>query len=676
MPPEVSNLIAAITTLVSSLNEQSGVPSNSVLNQDPRFNSDKTKVNSNIYLPVKLGEIKESDEAWNTISKIFAKTQLSAPNTPEPVASPAAAPVFPSTTEVVRENNISSFERETILTPVSVETKSPIINFEGFDKNFDILSNAIKGLSTPTPQPIIEVISPPVASPIINLQSPEVSIPAGPDFTSLISAINAPVASPIINLQSPEVSIPAGPDFNPLISTINTPVASPIINLQSPEVNTPAGPDFNPLISAINKPVASPIINLQAPEVASPIINLQIPKVASPIINLQSPEVSIPAGPDFNPLISAINKPVTSPIINLQSPEVSIPAGPDFNPLISAINKPVASPIINLQSPELPSISSPDIDFNSIADLINSPIVSPVINLQGPEVYIPAAPSLIPALELINKPAMAPIINLQSPAIPSISSPDINLSNLSGIMEKTVMAPVINLESPDISIPPSTNFIPIIDAISKPAAASIINLQSPEPLAPPTELERLVLPANTFTIPETNIDSVAESISNIKLPATAPVISFSINDGSVDLLKNLTSKISQTLTDNSRYFEYNGDKVVGLMSDLTEQKPLKPAAVNPQVTVITPSQEMPAPVFNVQVPKQDTTYTRGTYEELKVQTQLLSKIADKTGITVPQASNTNNSTVNQSIDNPPVGVPLFSSTKNNLLNFDIVGQSI
>ena len=144
----------------------------------------------------------------------------------------------------------------------------------------------------------------------------------------------------------------------------------------------------------------------------------------------------------------------------------------------------------------------------------------------------------------------------------------------------------------------------------------------------------------------------------------------------MDLLKNISSKISQTLTENGRYFEYNGDKVGDLISDLADQKPLKPSAVTPQITVITPSQEMPTPVFNIQVPKQDNTYIKGTYEELKVQTQLLSKIADKTGIEVPQASNTNNSTVNQSIDNPPVGVPLFSSTRNNLLNFDIVGQSI
>ena len=539
MPPDVSNLIAALTTLVSSLNEQSGVPNNLGLNEDPRFNSDKTRVKSDIYIPIKLGEIEENDRAWNTISKIFAKTQLSAPSAPEPVISPAVEPVLPAITEVVKENNISLLEKETIITSAPVAEPAPSINSKGLEDNFNILSNILKGMPTVSPQPVLEIPSSPVTSPIVNLQSPEVSIPAGPDLSPFIDAINRPVAPPIVNLQSPEA-----------------PVAPPIVNLQSTEA-----------------------------------------LVAPPIVNLQSPEA-----------------PVAPPIVNLQSPEVSIPAGPDLSPFIDAINRPVVTPIVNLQSPE----------------------------------------------------------------IPSFSFPDINLSDISGIMQKNTSAPIINLESPKISLPPGPDFTPIFDAINRPAASSIINSQSSGPINLPTTQERLVLPANLFSAPEINIDSVAESISNIKLPEPSPSASFSINDGSVDILKNISNKISQTPVGNNIYpnTEFNGEVIADLISGIENQKPLPSSLVSPQLSVVAPSREMPAPALNIQIPKQDTTYLRGTYEELKVQTQLLSKIADKTGVEVPQASNTTNSTLNQSMDNPPIGVPIFSSTRNSLLNFDIVGQTV
>ena len=567
MPPDVSNLIAALTTLVSSLNEQSGVPNNLGLNEDPRFNSDKTRVKSDIYIPIKLGEIEENDRAWNTISKIFAKTQLSAPSAPEPVISPAVEPVLPAITEVVKENNISLLEKETIITSAPVAEPAPSINSKGLEDNFNILSNILKGMPTVSPQPVLEIPSSPVTSPIVNLQSPEVSIPAGPDLSPFIDAINRPVAPPIVNLQSTEAL-----------------VAPPIVNLQSPEA-----------------PVAPPIVNLQSPEA-----------------------------------------PVAPPIVNLQSPEV-----------------PVASPIVNLQSPE-------------------APVAPPIVNLQSPEVSIPAGPDLSPFIDAINRPVVTPIVNLQSPEIPSFSFPDINLSDISGIMQKNTSAPIINLESPKISLPPGPDFTPIFDAINRPAASSIINSQSSGPINLPTTQERLVLPANLFSAPEINIDSVAESISNIKLPEPSPSASFSINDGSVDILKNISNKISQTPVGNNIYpnTEFNGEVIADLISGIENQKPLPSSLVSPQLSVVAPSREMPAPALNIQIPKQDTTYLRGTYEELKVQTQLLSKIADKTGVEVPQASNTTNSTLNQSMDNPPIGVPIFSSTRNSLLNFDIVGQTV
>ncbi len=75
MPPDISKLIAAIIQLVENLNEKSGLPANDILsnNRDPRFNSDKTRVQTSFGLPIKLADIQENDRTWNKIAKIFAK---------------------------------------------------------------------------------------------------------------------------------------------------------------------------------------------------------------------------------------------------------------------------------------------------------------------------------------------------------------------------------------------------------------------------------------------------------------------------------------------------------------------------------------------------------------------------------------------------------------------------
>ncbi len=74
MPPEVNNLIAAITQLVASLNESAGLPAPSIgENADPRYDSKKERVATAPGLLVRLANVQPNDKAWNNIAAIFAK---------------------------------------------------------------------------------------------------------------------------------------------------------------------------------------------------------------------------------------------------------------------------------------------------------------------------------------------------------------------------------------------------------------------------------------------------------------------------------------------------------------------------------------------------------------------------------------------------------------------------
>jgi len=74
VPPEVNNLIAAITQLVASLNESAGLPAPSIgENADPRYDSKKERVATAPGLLVRLANVQPNDKAWNNIAAIFAK---------------------------------------------------------------------------------------------------------------------------------------------------------------------------------------------------------------------------------------------------------------------------------------------------------------------------------------------------------------------------------------------------------------------------------------------------------------------------------------------------------------------------------------------------------------------------------------------------------------------------
>jgi hypothetical protein len=112
VPPEVSKLIAAVTTLVSALNESAGVVTPGVASAgvDDRVNSKKEKVASAPGLLVRFNEPQANDRAWGSIAKIFAKNFIEATKKPDyGDESTAAVPAIIQQTAVVQEKTQEGF---------------------------------------------------------------------------------------------------------------------------------------------------------------------------------------------------------------------------------------------------------------------------------------------------------------------------------------------------------------------------------------------------------------------------------------------------------------------------------------------------------------------------------------------------------------------------------------
>jgi phage-related protein len=112
VPPEVSKLIAAVTTLVSALNESAGVtaPGAARAGVDDRVNDKKEKVASAPGLLVRFNEPQASDKAWGSIAKIFAKTFVEATKGPDyGDESTVAVPAIIQQTAVVQEKTQEGF---------------------------------------------------------------------------------------------------------------------------------------------------------------------------------------------------------------------------------------------------------------------------------------------------------------------------------------------------------------------------------------------------------------------------------------------------------------------------------------------------------------------------------------------------------------------------------------
>lgn len=112
MNPEVSKLIAAITALVSTLNESAGIPSNqSPSGGDVRYDKDKERVNASPGLLVRFAEPATGDKVWTGIAKIFAKSFESVkkkkPDYEE--EAPTAVPTIIQQTAVAQEKKQEGF---------------------------------------------------------------------------------------------------------------------------------------------------------------------------------------------------------------------------------------------------------------------------------------------------------------------------------------------------------------------------------------------------------------------------------------------------------------------------------------------------------------------------------------------------------------------------------------
>jgi hypothetical protein len=86
VPPEVSKLIAAVTTLVSALNESAGIPTAGASPSgvsDARFDAKKEKVATAPGLLVRFQEPQMNDKVWNKIAQIFSKNLIEASTKPD-----------------------------------------------------------------------------------------------------------------------------------------------------------------------------------------------------------------------------------------------------------------------------------------------------------------------------------------------------------------------------------------------------------------------------------------------------------------------------------------------------------------------------------------------------------------------------------------------------------------
>jgi hypothetical protein len=97
---------------------------------------------------------------------------------------------------------------------------------------------------------------------------------------------------------------------------------------------------------------------------------------------------------------------------------------------------------------------------------------------------------------------------------------------------------------------------------------------------------------------------------------------------------------------------------------------------SPQISILPPIAEKPAPTLNVQPPNRDDTYNRVNLEELKAQTQLLSKIANKIGIPSQQINMAAANPQSYSMGEPPRAGAFYTPVGETMLNINNVGQVI
>ncbi len=350
MPPEVSNLIAAIATLVNTLNESVGLPSNLPTGRDLRYNDEKTRISSNINLPIELGEVDENDKTWNTIAKIFTNTQLK-----------SIPPVVPleASQGIVEKSKIEKETIREISSPIENNT-APIVNVNTGESSttLDIkpLVDTFSSLEPPVittqqidTEPLISAIQ---DIPSINMGDIEGALPK-PSFETIVN-IDSPEISPSINIPemaAAPVTMPAI-DLSSISDMFSAPTAVPDIDFSSisdmfsvPTVAPET--DLSFIDKLVSKPIPQPVVNISpmSPEV-----------FVSPNINVDS-NINLPSN-DFNidGLNAAFNTFAAKPLPRL-----------DIDPLVDAISNIRISNNIQPSPSILPSFNiSPNFSMPSI----------------------------------------------------------------------------------------------------------------------------------------------------------------------------------------------------------------------------------------------------------------------------------------------------------------------
>ena len=568
MPPEISSLISAIATLADSLKEQVGVPNNFSVDQDLRYTGDKTRVRSNMNLPVELGQVDEGDESWNTIARIFAKAQPVSPIPPEPLTAPAPASPVPTEKETIKEfsslqekETIKEFsslqERETISKIVNVEKiSSPILDTSSIDTN---LEKMVSSLSAPAASPALIDIGPIVEITKAGLISNENIAAQG---------IIEPKQS-LPNLQS---SIEA---TAPVPANIYEPIIEPNINIENQPVSTP-----NILL-----PPAAPL----------PEINNAISPILSPIIT----------PPEINNAISPILSPIITP--------------PEVNNTISPILSPPSVDILN---------TAPELNVDTISDNITKAL----------------------ALSEINVSAISDNISR------SLMLPEINVDTISDNISRSLKLPEISISA-------------ISDNIAK----------EPNNIEPNFDISGIASP----DLSKLDFSPISKSISSIDIPAEASLSENLPPEVNLSPIFNIPKSVPSLLPQNIQQESlevnpayYSENSINRIATEFAQMVP-SPSQGIVQIPPITPIPELPTPKLDVKIPQQESPYDRANFEQLKIQTQLLTRIADKDGRPSQQIINPPSSPSSSSGGGSALpSSSLYTPPKFNLLSMDNVGEII
>ena len=469
-----------------------------------------------------------------------------------------------------------------------------------------------------------------------------------------VREIPAPVENVTTTITNASPEGPVSLNITPFIEEFSA-INKPIITTQQVDteqlasaVKSISNIDIEGIVKSLPKPSIESIVNVNVPDDSPP---LNIPEIVSAPVVI--PDINIP---------EIVSAPVVIPDINI--PEI--------------VSAPVVIPDINI--PEM--VSSPVVipDIN-IPEIVSAPVVIPDINIpeivSSPVIVLPemvSAPVVIPD---INIPEMAPVsVVIPDINIPEIVSapaiaPEVDLSFIENLVAKPAAQPIIDISPipPDIFVSPNINvdsapYIPnnnLDNNISNTAFKSF----APEPPIP------------------FGIDPILDAISNVKIyntiqtpPSVPPsfIVTPTINIPPIEAAGSLETdpilKFLEKEAINSQIL------IRGLISDNLIEARDQPVMESPQISILPPIAEKPAPTLNVQPPNRDDTYSRVNLEELKAQTQLLSKIANKIGIPSQQINMAAANPQSYSMGEPPRAGAFYTPVGETMLNINNVGQVI